>query len=337
MPTPGYLAASHEPGLAQVAGEMSRAARALLDGLDEQQRARIRIALEDEERLNWHYVPRARKGVPMKDLTPPQRQLVRRLLETALSERGQVDARQIIQLETVLRSLERRSYRDPELYFVTIFGEPKEGGTWGWRFEGHHLSLNFTVINGQFIAGAPSFFGANPAAHGDGENATRVLAPEEALGRKLVKVLPEAQRARAIIAERAFGDIQTGASREAAIGEPAGVALADLSPEHQEQLQALVRHYAQRLRPELAEKDLAEIASTGWEKVHFAWAGGIEPGQGHYYRLHGPTFLVEYDNTQNNANHIHTAWRDRRNDFGRDLLREHYENQRQGAHGHTAR
>jgi hypothetical protein len=162
-----------------------------------------------------------------------------------------------------------------------------------------------------------------------------VLAEEEDLGRQLILSLPEAQRAMAIIEAEAYPDILTGASREADIGEPRGVAYAQLGPEDQARMRALVEHYAGRLRPELAAADLAEIETAGWDKVHFAWAGPTDAGRGHYYRLHGPTFLVEYDNTQDNANHIHTVWRDFKNDFGRDLLREHYEAHQQDAeHGH---
>jgi hypothetical protein len=332
QPKAEYLFADQpDAGPAQAASEMSAAAVALLGSLDDAQRGKISLELEDEERMNWGFVPRARQGLPLKEMTRDQRGLAHALLAAGLSQRGHADARQIIELESVLRALEGRDHRDPELYFVSIFGTPAEGGTWGWRFEGHHLSLNFTIVNGRFIAGAPSFFGANPAEH----EQMRTLEPEESLGRKLILALPEDQRKLAIISERAFGDIVSGASRTVDIGAPEGLPLSQMSPGGQEMARALVSHYANRLREELAAQDLAKIEAAGWETVRFAWAGSTEPGRGHYYRFHGPTFLVEYDNTQNRANHIHTAWRDLTNDFGRDLLHEHYENRRQDpAHGH---
>ena len=331
-----YLASTgQEADLAAVGREMADAARRLVASLDEQPRSEVLIALDSEERMNWGFTPRPRKGLPLKEMDEAQRDLVHALLRTGLSQRGHLDATQIIALESVLRRLEGRDYRDPELYFLSIFGDPTDGGTWGWRFEGHHLSLNFTIVNGRFIAAGPSFFGANPASQGEGEDRQRVLAAEEDLGRQLIMALPEGQRATATLAERAFGDIVTGNSRQVDIGEPAGLVFSAMAPEHQEMLRKLVEHYAHRLRPDLADQELAAIAAAGWDKVHFAWAGPFDAGQGHYYRMHGPTFLVEYDNTQNRANHVHTAWRDLRNDFGRDLIREHYQAHRDdAAHGH---
>ncbi len=334
-PSASYLASQPAPEQQQVAAEMAQAAQKLIAAVEDPQREELLLPWDEQERLNWHFVPRARKGLPLKELKEGQDAAVHALLKTGLSQRGNLDAGQIIELEIVLRRIEGREYRDPGLYFITIFGDPGEGATWAWRFEGHHLSVNFTVVNGQFVAGAPSFFGANPANHGEGRARQRILAAEEDLGRRLIQALPDEQRRVAVIAERAFGDIVTGASHEVDIGERRGLAYGRMSPEHQQQLRELVEHYARRLRPELAETDLAGIQQAGWDNVHFAWAGPQESGQGHYYRLHGPTFLVEYDNTQNQANHIHTVWRDLKNDFGRDLLREHYRlHQDDDGHGH---
>ena len=336
-----YLVDQHAQP-AEAAGDMTRAAVALLGSLDAPQREKIRIGLDDEERLNWHFVPRRRKGLSLGEMSPEQQRMAHTLLRAALSERGHLNVEQVIELEGVLRELEGPR-RDPGLYYLTIFGEPEahgggaagaNTGWWGWRFEGHHLSLNFTIVEGRMVAGAPAFFGANPARRG-GEEGQRVLAEEEDLGRQLILSLPDAQRATAIIEAEAYPDILTGADREADIGEPRGLAYAQLSAENQARLRALVEHYANRLRPELAAEDLARIDAAGWDNVLFAWAGPTAAGRGHYYRLHGPTFLIEYDNTQDNANHIHTVWRDFKNDFGRDLLREHYEAHQQDVeHGH---
>src|SRR5688572_13779728 len=244
-------AAQQDAGLTKAGTEMADAASALMESLDEGQRVKISIALEDDERLNWGFVPRARKGLALREMNEGQRTLAQALLATGLSQRGHAEAGQIIELENILRALEGRDHRDPELYFVSVFGVPAVGGTWGWRFEGHHLSLNFTIVEGRYIAGAPSFFGANPALH----EGKRVLEPEESLGRQLILALPEDQRKLATISERPFGDIVTGASRTADIGEPQGLAFSRMSPEHQDLARQLVAHYAHRLRDEMAAED----------------------------------------------------------------------------------
>jgi uncharacterized protein DUF3500 len=320
-----------------VASDMATAARALLSSLGDQQRAAASFEVSSDERFNWHYVPRARKGLPLKQMSGAQRSLAQRLLQTALSPRGYLTATQIVELEQVLREIEGDSLRDPGLYFVSIFGAPGAEGAWGWRFEGHHLSLNVTIVGGRLVSGSPSFYGANPARvpKGKKNEGARVLAAEEDLGRALLMSLPDAQRAEAIVADRAYPDIVSGTGREAEVGAPKGLPFARMSAEHRQRLRELVELYARRLRDEMAAGELAEIERAGWHNVFFAWAGGVEPGRPHYYRLQGPTFLVEYDNTQNDASHVHTVWRDLKNDFGVDLLREHYEAHRNGrAHRH---
>jgi hypothetical protein len=207
---------------------------------------------------------------------------------------------------------------------VSIFGSP--GKTWGWRVEGHHLSVNFTVVEGKEISAAPSFFGSNPAEVKQGpRKGLRILAAEEDLARELVKSLDAAQRKTAILTNVAYKDIITGAQRKVQPLAPAGLSAADMTSAQSDLLQKLVREYVYRQRPEGAGRDLEKIQKAGWTKVSFAWAGGLERGEGHYYRVQGPTFLLEYDCTQNDANHIHAAWRDFENDFGEDLLRKHYE------------
>jgi hypothetical protein len=192
--------------------------------------------------------------------------------------------------------------------------------------EGHHLSLNFTIADAHHVAVTPSFFGSNPGEVRSGaRKGLRVLAGEEDLGRLLVKSLNEEQRKKAVFETKAPSDIITGAQRRVKALEPAGVALKELDQDQARMLWSLLEEYVRRYRPELAEEDLSRIEKAGRDKISFAWAGSVEPGQGHYYRVQGPTFLLEYDNTQNNANHIHAVWRDLKNDFGDDLLRRHYE------------
>lgn len=316
------------PAQKEVAGEMSKAASALLASLDDQQKAKISFEMSnDKERHNWHFIPRDRKGLTWKEMQPAQQRLAFSLLVSGLSSRGYASAVQIMSLEQILLDMEKGKgpRRDPENYAVSIFGTPDAAGSWGWRVEGHHLSLNFTIADGMLVAAGPVFFGTNPAEIRQGpRKGLRVLDKEEDLGFALIHLLTDEQRKAAVIQTKAPNEIITGNSAKARL-EPVGVAFSALSEPQKQLLQLLVKTYAQRLRVDLAEQDLSAIEKAGWDKVQFAWAGAMEAGEGHYYRLQGPTFLVEFDNTQNNANHIHTVWRDLQNDFGEDILKEHYE------------
>ena len=317
----GPNALAHTP-----AQEMVTAANNFLDSLNAEQRGKAAFDWKDEERFDWHFIPKPRKGLPFKEMSPAQRSLAQALLSSGLSQRGFAKAATIISLEQVLFDLDDNApLRNAELYYVSIFGKP---GTkaWGWRVEGHHLSLNFAVDGDEVLAVTPSFFGANPAEVKTGpRKGLRVLPQEEDLARELVKSLDPEQRKIAVVNTTAPRDIITGHDRKAKLLEPQGIASAKLKPAQKELLMKLLREYVFRYRNEIAEADLKKIRDSGEEKISFAWAGGIEPGEGHYYRIQGPTFLMEYDNTQNNANHIHTVWRDLQNDFGDDLLRQHYE------------
>lgn len=308
---------------------MAEAANNFLAALTPEQKAKATFEAKDDERQNWHYIPKARKGLPFKEMTPAQTKLGHALLSSGLSQRGYVKAVTIMSLEQVLRELEAgrgTMVRDEDLYYVSIFGRPGTKETWGWRVEGHHLSLNFTIVNGREIGATPSFFGSNPAEVKEGpRKGLRVLAGEEDLGRALVKALNEDQQQVAITLKEAPKEIITAAARKVKPLETAGLPAARMTREQSAQLMQLVKEYVYRHRPEVADKDLEKIQKAGWDKVYFAWAGGTERGEGHYYRVQGPTFLMEYDNTQNNNNHIHAVWRDFENDFGEDLLRRHYE------------
>lgn len=311
---------------AEPASDQAAAATAWLQSLDGAKREQAVFPIAATERENWHYVPRSRKGVRLGDMNDAQRAAARQLLAAALSERGRLQVEAIIALENVLAEMEGSNRRSPQLYYFTVFGTPAADGAWGWRVEGHHLSLNFTLAAGR-ISATPLFFGADPAevriAHA--QKGRRALAPEEDLGRALVKSLDREQRQVAVIAARAPAEIITGAGRAVKPLEPAGLAFAGMTPAQQAALRQLVEVYAGRLRGDLADTELRKIGIDGWGQVHFAWAGGFEPGEGHYYRIQGPAFVIEYDNTQDDANHIHTVWREFDGDFGRDLLREHYQ------------
>jgi uncharacterized protein DUF3500 len=321
------------PGRAQSpAEEMSAAARNFLAALTPEQRAKAVYEMKHEERLNWDFVPRARAGLTFKEMTSAQRQLAQALLASGLSQRGYAKAVTIMSLDQILYDLENKSpRRDPELYYVTLFGSPDTNSPWGWRVEGHHLSVNFTMVADQSIASAPLFFGSNPAEVRTGDRkGLRVLGREDDLGRQLATALSDDQKRTAIFDATAPRDIVTGKAHQVSRLTPDGLAAAQMTAEQRKLLRELVGEYARRLRVELAENDLKRIEAAGWDKVCFAWAGALKPGEGHYYRVQGPTFLLELDNTQNDANHIHSVWRDLENDFGGDLLKRHYE---QTAHG----
>ncbi len=311
-----------------VSQEMAVGARQLLQSLDPGERDAATYTFSDEERQNWHFVPKDRAGLSLKTATPTQRLLAQRLLATGLSTHGMQRALDIMSLELVLFEKEGRAIRDPELYFVTIFGEPTSSSDWGFRVEGHHLSANFSLRDGKLQSTSPLFMGANPANVLDGRlSGMRALAAEEELGRALFESFDAKDQARILIDAKAPDDIVTGASRVVDLGSRQGLAGSAMSPTQRARMLELVELYARRLRPEIAGAELARIASAGHDAVHFAWAGDARPGEAHYYRIHGPSFLIEYDNTQNDANHIHTVWRDLTGDFGlsdADPLSEHY-------------
>ena len=316
-------------GRAHVAAdEMAAAAKKFLAALDPAQKAKAAFDWKNDERLNWHFIPKERKGLTIKEMSAEQRKLAHALLASGLSQRGYTTATNIMSLEPVLFELEganRKFPRDQELYHFFIFGQPDAKGTWGWRVEGHHLSANFTIIKGEFFAGTPSFFGTNPAELRQGpRQGLRVLAGSEDLGRQLINALDAGQRQTAIIDKTAYKDVLTEAKRRVQPLEATGLAAAKLNDTQRATLRKLIEEYVQRLRPDLAALDLKKIEQAGFDKILFAWAGGVEKGEGHYYRVQGPTFLLEYDNTQNNNNHVHAVWRDFESDFGEDLLRKHY-------------
>lgn len=306
-------------------------ARTFLSTLNAPQRAVASFPFDDPERTTWTYVPKDRAGIPLKDLDAGQRAAAFAVLGTGLSERGTGLARGVIELEGTLRELEGAGSRllgprrDPELYHLTLFVGPGGRQPWGWRFEGHHLSVNVTDLgpHGQVVA--PLFVGANPARVPSGPRAGhRLLAAEEDMAFALLHMLEPRQRARATIAAQTFGDVVTRSDPTVKPMAFAGLPAAEMTVAQRQQLRRLLELYAGRMTDTAARRQLRRIDDAGFERLHFAWAGAHQPRSPHYYRIHGPTVLVEYDNSQADANHIHTVWRDLENDFGGDLLRRHY-------------
>lgn len=307
---------------------MAQAANHFLASLTPEQRAKAVIPFENEERFKWFYTPVERKGLALREMTPPQKELAQALLCAGLSQQGYMKAVTIMSLEDVLKLLEagkKGPERDPEKYLISIFGEPSDTGTWGYRVEGHHLSQNYTIANGK-VVGAPSFFGSNPAEVREGpRKGLRVLAAEEDLARDLLDSLDANQKKMAIVDPTAYKDILTTNSRKAALeGQPSGLSAAKMNKKQTDLLIALLEDYARNMPEQLAQTRMDQIKKAG-TNLFFAWAGAVERGGPHYYRVQAPTFLIEYDNTQNGANHIHSVWRDFTGDFGLDLLKAHYQ------------
>jgi uncharacterized protein DUF3500 len=300
-----------------------------LNTLRADQQLAVLFAFDSQERRNWHYIPKERNGIALKAMTEAQRQAAKALLRAALSDKGYARAEDIMWLENVLRRTEDDAEMyGPQNYVLSVFGDPSGGGPWGWRVDGHHLSLNFTHAAGG-VAVTPMFYGANPATVPHGPRAgLRVLGAEEDLGRELIRALGDEQRQVATIAAKAPKDIVTGPEREHSLRQPVGLALGGMTEPHRHLAIRIVEEFIGTLRPERAEAERARLRDGGVERVHFGWAGALAPGQPHYYRLHGPTLIIEYDNTQNDANHIHSVWHDPAREFGDDLLRGHYQ------HGH---
>jgi hypothetical protein len=309
------------------ATSMTTAATNFLASLTPEQRQQATFAFESAERLRWHFVPQfERNGLQIKAMTEPQRKLAHELLKTGLSTRGYDTYTKIMQLENILREVEKGNgpTRDPEGYRFSVFGTPSAKGAWGWRAEFHHISLHFSVLNGTAISSTPSFAGANPAEVKDGpQKGQRTLAALEDTARALVTSLDDGQKKTAIFTDVALNDIVTGNALDIKPLSPEGVKASAMTAAQRDQLMKVVDAYTGLMTAELAADRMAKVKKAGIENIAFAWAGSIERGQKHYYRVQGPTFLIEFDNVQNDGNHVHSIWRDFNGDFGRDILREH--------------
>jgi hypothetical protein len=307
-------------------------ANAFLHLLDSAQRVKTFYPFDNDERYRFNFVPLDdRKGISVNELNTTQRAALMDLLRTCLSEETVKKVNSIMQLDVILKELEHRKpedhFRDPGKYFVTIFGLPSASTIWGWRFEGHHVAFHFSADKNKLVAGTPSFLGSNPGIVLSGaQKGEEVLKDETAKGFGLLHALSAEELKKAIIDSVAPGEIITGSNRKAMIDHPSGIRYSELSPGNQQLLLQLVNLYVRRYTKLFADDMLKEIQSAGLEKLWFTWAGNTEHvlGKPYYYRIQGPTIIIEYDNTQNNANHVHTVIRDLTNDFGGDLLLEHY-------------
>ena len=309
--------------------EMSQAATAFVGALDDEQRKEAVMPYESPSRLDWHFIPKDhRKGLQVRFMKEAQRKIAHQLLQTALSEAGYSKATKIMSLEGLLFQLEgdrRKMIRDGERYYFTVFGSPDKG-RWGLSVEGHHLSLNFVIENGRVVSSTPQFYGANPGVVRSKntlgfEDGFRVLAKEETLAFDLVKALSVEQKKVAITDDKAPKDIRNAATAQPPTDPAIGLAAGLLMPEQQKVLRSLIEEYANAMPEQVAQERLKAIDEAGFAKVQFAWQGALEPGIGHAYRIQGPTFLIEFNNTQpdgegNPANHVHSVWRDMAGDFG---------------------
>jgi len=311
-------------------GAAEQAANSFLKSLPAELRKTASFPLDSPERTAWYFVPRERVGVSLLKLDDRQSELLGPLLATALSPEGLLEARGVMKHENILRRVETEAgvadvtRRDPGHYYTSFFGHPSGASPWAWRFEGHHLSINVTQLPGQAPIVAPVFVGANPARVLSGpQTGFRLLAQEEDLGRELMTSLSDGERKAAMLSDTAYPEIVTGNDPKVRPLEMEGLAAGSMSSAEKAQLRTLIELYVGRVNPAAAKEALARLDRAGFDQVRFGWAGSIEPGEKHYYRVHGPTLLIEYDNTQNDANHIHTVYRDLERDFGGDVLRAH--------------
>jgi len=320
-------------GLSTNAAEhnMSAAADNLLTALTDEQRMQATFPFSGDARTDWHYVPKKdRKGLPLKAMTAEQIYLVHILLNESLGQAGYSKTAGIMHLESILRGIDVErgrdgayDFRDPTKYFVSVFGNPQLTGAWGWSFEGHHISLNFTVVDGKSIASSPAFFGASPHRVPSGPaKDLRVLGSEEDRARRLVASLSDEQAKKVLISSDVPRNIFSAADPRISPDEPQGIKASDLTPDQVELLHRLMDLYIENVADDAALERRAQVDAAG-EHIYFAWIGSVEPGEAHYYRVQAPSFLIEYDNVQNSANHSHTVWRDYNGDFGRDIIGEH--------------
>jgi Protein of unknown function (DUF3500) len=317
------------------AQDHTAAAETFLSLLDEPQKKKAQYSYDDNERFNWNFVPTSRKGISFHDFNPKQRDAAMTLLKASLSDQGFKKASGIFSLEAILREVEGRdvndTYRDPLNYFFTIFGEPSKDKVWGWRMEGHHLALNFSSAKGVVEASTPTFFGSNPAIVPSGsEKGRKTLKEEIDLGFALVNSLNADQIKKAKFSDQALPEIVSGNKRQAELLDPRGINFKEFTDSQKKIFLDLLNVYVKNYQLGFSDKLMTKIKKAGIENLSFGWAGAIQPGQGHYYRIQGPMLLIEYDNTQTNANHVHTTVRDLTNDFAEDILKEHYEKEHKG-------
>ena len=312
--------------------DMTILVNAFLKSLDKNQQLKVSFPFEEEERYNFHFVPRDnRKGISINELNPSQKEAAMALMKSCLSSEGFRKAADIMQLEIVLKAIEGRKeddhYRDPGKYFFSVFGIPGNKTIWGWRIEGHHVAFNFSASNNILVATTPGFMGSNPAVVQSGpQKGKQILAEETDKGFALLHSFSQGQLKDLMMDTIAPPDIFTFDSRKALFEHSSGIAWPAMNSIQQQNLLQLIGVYVHRYTKLFADTMMKEIQDAGLENLRFAWAGSMQPGIGHphYYRVQGPTLIIEYDNTQNNANHVHAVIRDLKHDFGGDKLFEHY-------------
>jgi len=313
--------------------DLSLKANAFLGSLSDEVKAKTIFALDADERYSFNFVPLIRKGPTFHNFNEIQKTAALELLKASLSEDGYKKSQEIMFLEKILFEMEevKSRYtdgslrRDPLNYHFSIFGTPSPENFWGWRFEGHHLSLNFTSADGKLISATPSFMGTNPGEVIQGEHKGKeVLRLETQYGLELINALSEKQQSKAIFSDTAPKEIISGNQRKVQDIAQKGIAFAELTDKQKKLFSQLLEVYIGKYIFEFSESFRAKIVAAGYDKLHFAWAGAKQKGLAHYYRIHGPMLLIEYDNIQNNANHVHTVIRDLENDFAEDLLAKHY-------------
>jgi hypothetical protein len=301
-----------------------------LKSLNDEQLSRLIMPFDDMSRNDWHYLPGMmwpRPGLKIDELNDKQKVEFSQMLQSFLSKSGYDKTQEIIELENVLVELGGNpDFRDAGAYFIAIYGNPRKDSLWSWSFEGHHLSLNFTLLNGK-LSTTPRFFGASPATIPEGSRkGERTLHREEDLAFELINALSNHQKEAAVFQSVPFTDIVTTNATEVGPLRPVGIEANRLNAEQKNLLKQLLKEYLSSIPKDLAIERESKINDEEFDEIRFGWAGALKKGQGHYYRIQGKSFLIEFDNTQNNANHIHTVWRDFDGDFGRDLIREHYKN-----------
>jgi len=301
-----------------------------LNSLNQAQREKAQLVFDDVSKSSWHYIPSTmwtRAGIKLDELSANQKELFHEFLKSSLSETGYIKTSKIMDLENVLREITGDSImRDPGKYFIAIYGNPEKDSLWAWSFEGHHISLNFTILN-NVQSVAPRFFGANPAVIPSGpRKGERTLEKEEDLGLELINSLNKEQKAIAIFQEKLFNDIVSRNSIDLEPLAPVGIKFEHLNPTQQVIFLSIIDLFLSAMPDELAKQRMGNIKGEELGELRFGWVGSTNLEKGHYYRIQGKSFLIEFDNTQNEANHIHTVWRDFDGDFGKDLIREHYKN-----------
>lgn len=306
---------------------VSETGRQFLNELDDDQREQAMHTFDHSARTDWSYFPGSRAGISLADLKKHQLQGVHQILQSGLSEKGYAKVNNILHIEDILGRMEDNPGYDAEKYFTAYFGKPNENKPWALRFEGHHLSLNYTFVNGKVASVTPAFFGANPAVVPEGPyTGKETLVYEQKLARRLVRSLDKSVREKAIFQSNAPREIVTEQEEKVKLGTYKGIPMADMGDPNRSMLKELIRVYTGNFRRERAEKLTSAFLDSGAEKIYFGWAGGTKPGEPHYYRIHAPGILIEYDNVQDGVNHIHSVIRSFDGDFGRDVIAEHYKN-----------